>query len=198
MQSNDKLYQLNKHKVELLKNLALLFNKNSVKWWLSDGFALEANLGEDSLVREHKDIDIIVSNLYLDKVEELLVDIGLDTKKETDNLLRAIDNKRNIIVDILHYNFLQDGSALVKMKKEIGRDIILPAVIFDSKPKNYFGVKVRTVRPELIYLDYKNSKLPKNYHQNDMELLEELLDKDMLNKIADSNIYLTDDEIKKL
>lgn len=197
MTMGSELYGVNKDKIALLKRIVVLFTKNNIRWWLCGGFAMEACLGPRSLVRQHKDLDFIVASTQINTVERLLRSAKCDITMKSEFLLRAQDADGTVI-DITHYDFAHDGSAVAKMKAIIGRDITFPPVMFTPFPKKYFGATVFTIRPEKLYLDYKKSMLPKNHHKDDLHHLQTLLDPKILSILERSRLYLTQPEIRRL
>ena len=59
--------------IKILQKISTLFNESGIKWWLTGGFALEVNLGEQSMSREHGDIDIIIPNSDIIRAKEFFL-----------------------------------------------------------------------------------------------------------------------------
>lgn len=195
IEGNNEFFEKQKEIIEILKKISKLFNDNGIKWWMTGGFAVEANIGEHSLTRVHEDVDIIIPNSDIDRANEILSSSGFQIDQQEPFKTNILINGKHL-VDILHYNFNENGDAVLETKDEIGRDVIYPAAVFDKNPKTYFDAEVFTVFPELIYLQQINSINPQKKHESDILQLKEIINQDRLMAIDEYKPYLSDKDMK--
>jgi len=190
------LEQSREKQAALLKKLSNLFQDNNIKWWLTGGHAIEANIAPDSAYRYHGDLDIIVPLTELEKVKTILANEHIEFVNDLPFLV-AIQQDGEKMADVLFYKFTEDGSAIINTEAEIGRNIVYRPNTFSSAEKEYLGSQIFTVRPELIYLQLKNSQNPREKDTQDLEQLEKLIDPQILADLEIGKPYVTADEIAR-
>lgn len=190
------LEQSREKQTALLKKLSNLFKDNNIKWWLTGGHAIEANIAPDSAYRYHGDLDIIIPLTELEKVKTILANEHIEFVNELPFLV-AIQEDGEKMVDMLFYEFTEDGSAIINTEAEIGRNIIYRPATFSSAEKEYLGSQIFTVRPELTYLQLKNSQSPREKDAQDLEQLEKLIDPAIVADLEIGKPYVTNDEIAR-
>lgn len=191
-----KLEQSKEKQTALLKKLSNLFADNNIKWWLTGGHAIEANIAPDSSYRPHGDLDIIIPIAEIEKVKNLLNSQNIIYNQDLPFRIMIEDDNEKI-ADLLFYEFTKDGSAIINTESEIGRNIIYRPTTFSSTPKKYLDSQIFTVRPELIYLQLKNSQNPREKDSEDLVQLEKLIDPQIIADLEIGKPYVTSDEMTR-
>lgn len=190
------LEQNQERQIALLKKLSNLFKDNNIKWWLTGGHAIEANIAPDSAYRPHGDLDIIIPITEIEKVKSILASQNITYNQDLPFRIMIEDDNEKI-ADLLFYEFTEDGSAILNTESRIGRNIIYRPTTFSSTPKEYLGSQIFTVRPELIYLQLKNSQNPREKDSEDLEQLEKLIDPQIIADLEIGKPYVTSDEMAR-
>ena len=193
---DNNLEQSKEKQVVLLKRLSQLFKDNNIKWWLTGGHAIEVNIGPDSAYRQHGDLDIIIPITEMEKVKAILDAQNIVYNQDLPFRIMVEDNNEKV-ADLLFYEFTEDGSAILNTEAEIGRNIIYRPATFSTTPKEYLGSQVFTVRPELTYLQLKNSQSPREKDAQDLEQLKRLIDPKILADLEIGKPYVTADELER-
>lgn len=181
----------------MLHDLAEILESNGIRWWLSGGYAIEANISKDSNYREHGDVDIIIPLSEIDRVKQLLTAKHISFDQDLPFRIQIMHGDIKV-GDLLFYAFHSDGSAELDTMLEIGRNIRYPAEVFNTESRVYFGTPVRTIRPELVYLQLKNSQQPREQDAQDLLQLEKVIDKDLVSHIDTSKPYVTNQDIEEM
>lgn len=190
------LEQGRERQIALLKKLSNLFKDNNIKWWLTGGHAIEANIASDSAYRYHGDIDMIMPIKEIEKVKSILTKEGIEFINDQPFLIVIMENGEKM-ADVLFYEFTENGTAILNTKDDIGRDINYRPSVFDQTSREYFGAQVFTVRPELIALQLRNSRTHRPKDIQDLEQLDKLIDPEILADIDLGKPYVTPEEVAK-
>lgn len=185
----------NEKQLVLLKSLSLLFKNRGITWWLSGGYAIEANIGPSSSYRDHSDIDIIIPMSEKDNVVSALRDHNIEFVQELPFLIVIMLNGEKM-ADLLFYNFNEDGSAILDTEKEIGRNLVYGRAAFPLEPKKYFDMDIPTIRPELMYLQLKNHPNPRDKDKQDLDQLKKIIDPDLVDALDREKPYLTKQDLE--
>ena len=187
---------------DTLKRLFEKINANGIDVYLIGGIsaAIQANV---DLYRKNDDLDIMVNTEDLDTLIQILTGINYRVEDRRANLTRnLVDTKENFYaldhelnadtndnylgIGIFTYE-RKDGKVFIhsyayheKEEKYIGHEQEMPERLFDlmydSKEKEYHGIKVKCQTKAYTYL--RKIKGNRNKDKQDAEVIENVLDED--------------------
>lgn len=199
----------------ILKHLKFIcdkLNDNNIDYYIVGALGAYIDLGHKP-VRIHDDIDIMILEKDIDKLQNLFKGsdyIFVDNRKNTNKFLNEFgftegeehevyaiykDNKFHIGFFMYEINELDYSIIEYYKENNIQKRLIrtLPVRYFDYQYdnyyKDYFGIKLKSVRKECIYNNKKNMKREKDIF--DLHYLEKYLDMDIMDNLKGKSKYRT-------
>ena len=189
-----------------LEELIRLLNEENIDYQLAGALALYLKYGKESN-RCHHDIDISVNEKDIRKLKNVFEKMNLkfndirfnslkvlkDGKLVGKHEISGLEEASDFHIGVFPFERLADGTLITKgyyhdsnnnpccMENILSSQ--LSSLIFEKDPITFKGIPVYITSPEYIYVIKSNTRGKKDIE--DMEFLEERINKDKLNKIKE-------------